>query len=123
MASIGGKIDALFALREKKRKHEEGIKELEKQMEVLQAELITQLQAEGISSSRGKTATVSISENVVPQVENWDEFYKYISRKKYFHLLERRPSVSGCRELFEKNGRIPGVVPHTRVTLNLRTAK
>ena len=75
MASIGGKIDALFALREKKRKHEEGIKELEKQMEVLQAELITQLQAEGISSSRGKTATVSISENVVPQVENWDEFY------------------------------------------------
>lgn len=122
MTSIGGKIDALFALREKKRAHEESIKELEKNMGTLQAELITQLQAEGITSSRGKKASISISENVVPQVEDWEAFYKYIGRKKYFHLLERRPSTSGCRELFEKNGRIPGVVPHTKITLNLRTA-
>lgn len=123
MTSIGGKIDALFALREKKRAHEESIKELEKNMGTLQAELITQLQAEGITSSRGKKASISISENVVPQVEDWEAFYKYIGRRKYFHLLERRPSTSGCRELFEKNGRIPGVVPHTKITLNLRTAK
>lgn len=123
MTSIGAKIDALFALREKKRAHEESIKELEKNMGTLQAELITQLQAEGITSSRGKKASISISENVVPQVEDWEAFYAYIHRKKYFHLLERRPSTSGCRELFEKNGRIPGVVPHTKITLNLRTAK
>lgn len=123
MTSIGAKIDALFALREKKRVHEESLKELEKNMSTLQAELITQLQVEGITSSRGKKASISISENVVPQVEDWEAFYKYIGRKKYFHLLERRPSTSGCRELFEKNGRIPGVVPHTKITLNLRTAK
>ena len=44
MISIGAKIDALFALREKKRKHDEAIKELEKQMGALQQELITQTQ-------------------------------------------------------------------------------
>ena len=90
MTSIGAKIDALFALRKKKRAHEESIKELEKNMGTLQAELITQLQAEGITSSRGKKASISISENVVPQVEDWEAFYKYIGRKKYFHLQNSR---------------------------------
>jgi len=120
--SIGAKIDALFALREKKRKHDEAIKELEKTMSALQQELITQMQAEGISASKGKKASVSISTNVVPQVEDWDAFYEFIRKKKWFHLLERRPSISGCRELFEKSGRIPGVMPFDKVTLNLRTA-
>ena len=123
MISIGAKIDALFVLREKKRKHDEAIKELEKQMSALQQELITQMQAEGISASKGRKASVSISTNVVPQVEDWDAFYEFIRKKRWFHLLERRPSTSGCRELFEKSGRIPGVVPFDKVTLNLRTAK
>lgn len=121
MISIGAKIDALFALREKKRKHDEAIKELEKQMGALQQELITQMQVEGIDASRGRKAAVSISTSVVPQVENWDAFYEFIRKRRWFHLLERRPSVSGCRELFEKNGRIPGVLPYTKTTLNLRT--
>lgn len=123
MISIGAKIDALFVLREKKRKHDEAIKELEKQMSALQQELITQMQAEGVSASKGRKASVSISTSVVPQVENWDEFYEFIRKKRYFHLLDRRPNVSGCRELFEKFGRIPGVMPFDKVTLNLRTAK
>lgn len=123
MISMGAKIDALFALREKKRKHDEAIKELEKQMSTLQQELITQMQTEGITASKGKKASISISDNIVPQVEDWDAFYEFIRKKKWFHLLERRPSVSGCRELFEKNGRIPGVMPFNKITLNLRTAK
>lgn len=122
MISIGAKIDTLYALREKKRKHDEAIKELEREMSALQQELITQLQAENITSGKGKKASVSITESMVPQVEDWDAFYEFIRKKKWFHLLERRPSVSGCRELFEKDGRIPGVLPFTKVTLNLRTA-
>ena len=123
MNSIGAKIDALFALREKKRKHEEAIKELEHSMGALQQELIEQMSAENISASRGRKASVSLTTSVVPNVEDWDDFYKFIRRKDWFHLLERRPSVTGCRELFERRGLIPGVVPFTKTTLNLRVAK
>ena len=123
MNSIGAKIDALFALREKKRKHEEAIKELEHSMGALQQELIEQMSAENISASRGRKASVSLTTSVVPNVEDWDDFYKFIRRKNWFHLLERRPSVTGCRELFERRGLIPGVVPFTKTTLNLRAAK
>lgn len=122
MSSIGGKIDALFALREKKRAHEKEISELERKYGVLEQELIQQLAAEGISSGKGKKASVSVTESIKPNVEDWDAFYAYIRKTKYFHLLERRPSVTGCRELFDTKGRIPGVVPFTKVTLNLRTA-
>ena len=122
MSSIGVKIDALFALREKKRAHEKAISELERSYGVLEQELIQQLAAEGISSSKGKKASVSVTESIRPTVEDWDAFYAYIRKTKYFHLLERRPSVTGCRELFDTKGRIPGVVPFTKVTLNLRTA-
>lgn len=121
MNTIGAKIDKLFSIREDKRELEERIKLLVAQADAMETELITQLDAEGVTKSTGKKATVSISESIKPSVENWDDFYKYIQRNKYWHLLERRPSVTGCRELFETKGKIPGVVPFTQRKLNLRT--
>lgn len=121
-SSIGSKIDGLQRLREKKRKLEAQAAAVSKEMDVMESELIEQMDAEGILSSKGKLAAVSISETVKPSVEDWDLFYAYLHRKKYYHLLERRPSVTGCRELFEKLGKIPGVVPFTQRKLNLRTS-
>lgn len=121
MSSIGASIDKLFALREKKRGYEELIKEVEKQYAVLESELMLLMKAEGVDKATGKKASTSITTSIRPNVENWDDFYRYIGRTKYFHLLERRPSVTGCRELFETKGKIPGVVPFTKESLNLRT--
>jgi hypothetical protein len=74
-----------------------------------------------VSKSTGVLATVSISENIRPSVEDWDAFYAYIHKYKYYHLMERRPSVSGCNELLETKGKIPGVVPFTQRKLNVRS--
>lgn len=121
MSTIGAKIDQLHALREQKRALEEQIKQLSGQMDVLENDLIEQMDAEGVSKSTGNSATVSISTSVKPSVDDWDAFYKYIHRYKYYHLLERRPSVTGCRELLETKGKIPGVVPFTQRKLNIRS--
>lgn len=120
MSTIGVKIDSLQKLREKKRKLEAGVKEVAEAMATLEKELMEQMDAEGVMKSTGKLASVSISESVKPSIEDWDLFYGYIHRNKYYHLLERRPSVTGCRELFEKKGKIPGVVPFTQRTINMR---
>ena len=121
MGTIGAKIDQLHALREQKRALEEQIKQLSGQMDVLENQLIDQMDKEGVTKSTGNAATVSITASVKPSVDNWDAFYAYIHRFKYYHLLERRPSVTGCRELLEIKGKIPGVVPFTQRKLNIRS--
>ena len=118
--SIGTDIDKLWKLREEKRALEAQIKTIDEVYITLEEGLITALQSEGLDKSTGKKASVSVTSTVKPKVADWDLFYGYIHRMKYYHLLERRPSVTGCRELFETKGKIPGVEPFTKTTLNLR---
>mgnify|MGYP003362137456 CR=1 FL=1 len=121
MSTVGAKIDSLHALREVKRDLEAKLKDVAS--EILEAEeaLIEAMDKEGLTKSTGSKATASISFAVKPNVENWDLFYEFIHKNGYYHLLERRPSVTGCRELFEMKGSIPGVVPFTQRKLNLRS--
>lgn len=121
MSTIGDKIDALYALREEKRQLEELLKEKANEIALVENDLIEQMDAQNITKSTGSKATVSISTSVKPSVENWDAFYAYIHKNKYYHLLERRPSVTGCRELFDTKGSIPGVVPFTQRKLSIRS--
>ncbi len=121
MSTIGAKIDKLHKLREQKRVLEEQVKQLSTQMDELENELISQMDTEGVVKSTGTLASVSIGSSIRPSVEDWDEFYKFIHRNKFYHLLERRPSVAGCREIFETKGKLPGVVPFTQRKLNIRS--
>lgn len=121
MSTIGAKIDQLHQLREQKRQLEEQVSNVSSQMASLENELVEQMVKQGVTKSTGVLATVSITETVKPSVEDWDAFYGFIHKHKYYHLLERRPAVLGCRELLETKGKIPGVVPFTQRKLNLRT--
>ena len=121
MSTVGAKIDALHALREEKRQLEELLKAKAQEIALAENDLIEQMDQQNITKSTGSKATVSISTSVKPSVEDWDAFYAYIHKNKYYHLLERRPSVTGCRELFDHKGAIPGVVPFTQRKLNIRS--
>ena len=121
MSTVGAKIDALHALREEKRQLEELLKAKAQEIGRAENDLIEQMDQQNITKSTGSKATVSISTSVKPSVEDWDAFYAYIHKNKYYHLLERRPSVTGCRELFDHKGAIPGVVPFTQRKLNIRS--
>ena len=121
MSTVGAKIDALHALRGEKRQLEELLKAKAQEIDLAENDLIEQMDQQNITKSTGSKATVSISTSVKPSVEDWDAFYAYIHKNKYYHLLERRPSVTGCRELFDHKGAIPGVVPFTQRKLNIRS--
>jgi hypothetical protein len=90
---------------------------LEQHEKAIDQALMAKLDEEGTTKASGRTGTVSISESVVPTVRDWESFYDYIKANNYFHLLERRPSATGCRELFERAGAIPGVEPFTKRSL------
>lgn len=120
---IGQKIDLRQALTDDKKEVQALLDALCAQIDEVEKALFEQMDKEGTTNGGGKTATVSVVESIVPNVKDWDSFYKYIARMKYFHLLERRASVSGCRELFETKGAIPGVEPFTKRRLNFSTKK
>lgn len=120
--TIGGLTDHLITLRERKRELEESIKGIELEISTLSDQLMEKLDAEGTDKGAGKLGSCSISTTVVPNVDDWDVFYAYIHKNKYYHLLQRRTSDAACRELFEQKGSIPGVTPFNKRRLNLRTA-
>ena len=121
MSTVGAKIDSLHALREEKRQLEELLKAKAQEIDLMENELIDLMDAQNITKSTGLKATVSITTSTKPSVEDWDVFYAFIHKHRYYHLLERRPSVTGCRELFDTKGQIPGVVPFSQRKLNIRS--
>lgn len=119
--TIGEEIDALWELREEKKALLAKAADVQKAYDEKERLLNDRLKAENVTQAAGSRARVTASESVVPAVKDWDQFYKFIHRHKYYHLLERRPSVTGCRELFESKGQIPGVEPFTKHGLRLVT--
>ena len=120
MNTVGSMIDHLHVLREKRRQLEKEIENINKEYSLVEVDLLRQMQAQGLEKAGGQFASAAITDSVKPTVEDWDLFYNFIKKNDYFHLLERRPSVTGCRELFETKGKIPGVVPFTIQKVSLR---
>ena len=121
--SIGSMIDNLDKIRDKKRGLDEQVKDLEAQYRELTEKILDRMATENIPKASGRRATVSRSETIVGQLEDWEALTKYISRTKNFQLFERRISAAAFRELFEKKGEVPGVKPFTKVTLKHTSLK
>lgn len=118
----GTTVDKLVSLRNKKRDLEVSVKSLEGQIEELQSQLLEEMEAAGVDKFSGKLGTVSISTNVVANVEDWDALYPYIAKNKLWHLLQRRVSDPAYRELLDAGKKVPGVQPFSKKRLNLRAA-
>ena len=118
---VGTVIDQLWAAREEKRKLEEQVKEISTTITDIEEQLMERMDAEGMDKATGKKGSVSITTNVVANVTDWDELYPYIAKNKYWHLLQRRASDPGFRELWDAGKKTPGVQPFVKKKLNLRS--
>lgn len=117
--TVGAKIDLMAKLDDQRKEYDELAKGLKNDYNIIEAALMEQMGREDITISSASLGSVKIGDSVVPNVKDWDLFYKFIAKMKYYHLLERRPSVSGCRELFETKGSIPGVEAFVKIKLTL----
>ena len=118
----GQLIDKLYELREQIRELDRQSQALKDEKSAIEDTLLKELDAQGVQSVSGRKATASISENLVPSVEDWDSFHAFIRKNNAFYLLQRRANPAPYRELMEqRRGRkIPGVTTVTLRTLNLR---
>lgn len=120
-ASIGDIIDSLHSLREKKRGLEAEIKKIEDQYHEAEEQLMARFDSEGVTQSRGKAASCSITVSVSGNVTDWDAFNAFVKKKGYFHLYQKRLSDPALREIWEQNKSIPGVEPFSKRRLNVRS--
>ena len=119
--TLGATIDAMWALREEKRAAVAATKVIELKIENLESTMFDLMDAQETTKSQGKKASASITETVVGNVEDWEALWPYISKNKYWHLVQKRVSDPGLRELWALNKKTPGVVPFTKRTLNVRS--
>jgi len=115
-------IDGIYDIRNEIRALNKQVDELKTQKEEMELKLIDMMDAVGTDQSRSSVATATISETVVPQVTDWDAFWKFIMRNKATYLVERRPAAVAFRETLEqRKGRaIPGVSSFTKRTVGIR---
>ena len=116
---LGDLIDECYGLRAERLALEKKVDLLKEEQRALEDQINEQLQAQGITSGRGDSATATRTENEVPRVADWDLFHKYILEEGDLSLLERRPSKAACRERWESDEDVPGVEKFTVVGLSL----
>lgn len=111
-------------LYDEKKSIEEGeLKKINKDLKSLDGFIIRRMQDNGIQQCRGNDgrATFSISEEVVPEIVDWDSLYTFIAENNYFHLLYRKVTARSFRELIENGIEVPGAEPKKRTTLRMRS--
>ena len=118
--SLGTKIDALYEVREQKRRIKKELDEVTEQYNELEQEIMGLLESEDITLSRGSLASASISVSDVPTVNDWDQFHQYILDNNALYMLERRAAVGPWRELYQGGTVVPGTEPFEKKKLNLR---
>lgn len=98
------------------------VEALELQKKVLCDELMLAAEKQKLEKGGGAASAFTIRPQTVPAVENWDLFYEFIMKNKYLHLLQRRPGVQACAELWEQNKVIPGVEKFTSMKVTVKEA-
>lgn len=113
-------IDKRLAIRQALADLAEQEKHLKEQQDEVDYQLMQKLEADGLSKFSNDQATISISEQIVPQVEDWDALQAHILKTGEFELMQRRPAVKAYRELREAGIEVPGVVDFAKRGLNVR---
>jgi hypothetical protein len=119
--AVGATIDQLWGFREQKRGLEAQVKEAEEKIKEIEEQLMERLDKEGLEKATGTKASVSITTSITADVQDWDSFFAYIAKNKFWHLVQKRASDPGVRELWEQGKKVTGVVPFTKKRINLRS--
>jgi len=118
--TFGSLIDEMYAVRTERQGLEAQAKKLGEKLDAMQARIINRLDLDETTMSRGRAASATLTETVVPKVEDWDGFYKYILENEAFHLLQRRVSSAAARETLEAGEVIDGMSTFTKRAISLR---
>jgi hypothetical protein len=120
--TLGELISVREHLRDHKRTLNEELKNVDAQLYENESTLLDALDSAGLEHAKVDGVAVSISEQTMPNVENWDAFYAFIKENDAFYMLQRRVSTGPYREMLQMEQAVPGVEPYTQRKVNMRSA-
>ena len=97
------------------------LKDHKNEQSIIDAQLLRALDDQGVDVTGNEKYRVSINEDVVPTVNDWDAVYQHVLEHKDFSLLYRRVNSKAYRELLELGEQVPGLSETTIRRINLRT--
>jgi len=96
------------------------LKELRAESDYIDVLLLKKMDTEGLSRTANDSASVSINEDTVPEVTDWDELYKHVTETQDFSLIQRRVSSTAYKEILKLGDGVPGLQPRTVRRVNFR---
>lgn len=124
MSTVKARLDDLAnerdALRETKRGIEQQLKELDALLATNEQAIIEVADELGLDRFAVGKLTFSISEQTVGNVEDWEAVYQFVRDNNAFYLLQRRLANAAYKEILDGGDSLPGVVPFTKRSLNMR---
>jgi len=106
----------------------DGIKDLqaqEKELNTLKRELEGQIAIrmteEGLDKISNGGRTISLKNEIVPDVQDWDALQQHVAETGEFELLHRRVSATAYREKVALGTPVPGVADRELTRINFRS--
>ena len=96
------------------------LKDLRAESDYIDVLLLKKMDAEGMSRTANDSASVSINEDTVPEVTDWDQLYQYVTETQDFSLIQRRVSSTAYKEILKLGDGVPGLQPRTVRRINFR---
>lgn len=116
--SLGACADRLAELRETRKGAQEIVDGIDAEEKALKAHIIDTM-PKGDTGASGKKFKVAVVVKEVPQVKDWEAFYKHVLKTKDFSLLQRRLGEAAVKERWELGKVVPGVEAFKAVTVSL----
>ena len=117
--TLGACADRVYQLREKRYAAQKTVDLIQAEETALKEHLINTLPKSEATGAAGKLARVTSVTKDVPQVEDWDLFYKYVKRTGEFDLLQRRLATTAVEARLDVKKKVPGVKLFRAVTLSI----
>lgn len=106
--SLGSAIDRLFDLNQRLKRVGQVEKRIKEQIEELEQSVMGALDAQDSVLGSGHRGKATITESVVPNLEDLDALWEYMKENDAPYLLERRVALTAWRELFQQGTLVPG---------------
>ena len=95
---------------------------LKTQQRELESQISIRMQEQGLDKISNDVCTISLKNEIVPTVEDWDALHQHIIDTNQFELLQKRMSATAYRELITSGMDVPGVKSTERTRVNFRSA-
>ena len=94
---------------------------LKTQQRELESQISIRMQEQGLDKISDGNCTVSLKNEIVPTVEDWDTLQEHIAKTNQFELMHKRVSATAYREAVAAGMDVPGVKSTELTRINYRS--